>query len=157
MSSSSVAHVRVALAYTVQAIKYTESALIFFQELNSFPLQPNPIKQLFYQDAFDNLTEAYLSIKALPFDTHFSIDPVFLNIPVAPEGQDNQLLITLSDNRISLAYNKTSDTINYIEQTILLSGDNDSLCGQLVFIKLQLEAARDGLLAGLNSPDYIVN
>ncbi|MEY2193142.1 hypothetical protein AB7942_10405 [Neobacillus sp. BF23-41] len=154
MYSNLVTNVRTALAYTVQAIRYADSALILFLEMSAFPLPPNPIKIQFYQDVVDNLTEAYLAMKALPFDTYFPSDPVFPNAPIAPQSQDNQHLIQLSDNRISLALDKTEDTINYLDQAILLSGKNDRLNGQLFFIKLSLEAARDALVSGLNEPDF---
>ncbi|MDR4946681.1 hypothetical protein [Neobacillus cucumis] len=157
MSSNIVTSVRFALAYTVHAIRYTESALIFLRELQAYPFPPNPIKEQFYQDAIDSLTETYLAIKSLPFDTYFPTDPVFQNIPIAPEIQDNDLLITLSDNRISLALNKTNDSINVINQAILLSSKNDKLNGQLIFIKLELEAAKDALVSGVNESDYMVS
>jgi hypothetical protein len=154
MYSNLVSNVRTALAYTVQAIRFADSALILFLEMSAFPLPPNPIKVQFYQDVIDNLTEAYLAMKALPFDTHFPSDPVFPNAPIVPQSQDNLHLIHLSDNRISLALDKTEDTINYLDQAILLSGDNDRLNGQLFFIKLSLVAARDALVSGLNEPDF---
>jgi len=157
MSSNIISNVRFALAYTVQAIRYTESALIFFRELNAFPFPPNPIKEQFYQDAIDSLTEAYLAIKGLPFDTYFPSDPIFQNIPIAPEIQDNQLLINLSDNRITLAFNKTNDTIAFINEAILQSSKNDKLQGQLIFIRIELESARDSLVSGINSSDFMVN
>ncbi|WP_160719377.1 hypothetical protein [Bacillus sp. USDA818B3_A] len=156
MSSGILSHVRFALAHSVQAIRYTESALIFFRELTAYPFPPNPIKEHFYQDAIDHLTEAYLAIKSLPFDTFFPSDPIFQNIPVAPEIQDNEILINLSDNRITLALNKTIETINDISQSILLSGKNETQKGQLIFIKLFLETARDSLMAGINSADFMV-
>lgn len=154
MSSDLVTNVRTALAYTVQAIRYADSALLLFLEMSTFPLPPNPIKVQFYQDVVDNLTEAYLAMKTLPFDTYFPSDPVFPNSPIVPQSQENQYLIQLSDNRISLALDKTEDTINYLDQAILLSGDNDRLIGQLFFIKLSLVAARDALVSGLNEPDF---
>jgi len=157
MSSNIVSNVRYALAYTVQAIRYTESALIFFRELTAFPFPPNPIKEQFYQDAIDSLTEVYLAIKCLPFDTYFPSDPIFQNIPIAPEIQDNQLLINLSDNRITLAFEKTNETIEFITEAISLSGKNDKLQGQLIFIKIELEAARVSLVSGINSSDFMVN
>lgn len=157
MSSNLVANIRSAMAYTVQAIRYADSALILFLELSSFPLPPNPIKIQFYQDVVDNLTEAYLAIKGLPFDTNYPSDPVFQTAPIVAQSQDNQPLIILSDNRISLALDKTNDTVNFIEQAIELSSDNEPLHGQLFFIRLALVAARDALVAGLNEPDYAVS
>jgi hypothetical protein len=156
MSSNLVTNVRTALAYTVQAIRYADSALGLFLEMSTFPLPPNPIKIQFYQDGVDNLTETYLAMKALPFDTYFPSDPVFVSAPIVPQSQENQHLINLSDNRISLALDKTEDTINYVDQALLLSGKNDTLGGQLFFIKLSLEAARDALVSGLNEPDFVV-
>ena len=156
MSSNMLTNVRFALAYTVQAIRYTESALIFFRELSAFPFPPNPIKEQFYQDAIDSLTESYLAIKSLPFDTYLPSDPLFPNIPVAPEIQDNELLINLSDNRISLALNKNNESINNINQAILLSSKNDKLNGQLLFIRLELELARESLVAGMNASDFMM-
>jgi hypothetical protein len=157
MSSNLVANIRSAMAYTVQAIRYADSALILFLELSSFPLPPNPIKIQFYQDVVDNLTEAYLAIKGLPFDTNYPSDPVFQTAPIIAQSQDNQPLIILSDNRISLALDKTNDTINFIEQAIELCSNNNPLHGQLFFIKLALEAARDAQVSGLNEPDYAVS
>ena len=157
MSSNLVANIRSAMAYTVQAIRYADSALILFLELSSFPLPPNPIKIQFYQDVVDNLTEAYLAIKGLPFDTNYPSDPVFQTAPIVAQSQDNQPLIILSDNRISLALDKTNDTINFIEQAIELCSNNNPLHGQLFFIKLALEAARDAQVSGLNEPDYAVS
>jgi hypothetical protein len=157
MSSNLVTNVRTALAYTVQAIRFADNALILFLELSAFPLPANPIKIQFYQDVVDNLTEAYLAMKGLPFDTHFPSDPIFQNAPIASQSQDNQHLINLSDNRISLALNKTEDTINYLDQAILLSDDNETLNGQLFFIRLSLVAARDALVSGLNEPDFVVS
>ncbi len=156
MSSNLVTNVRTALAYTVQAIRFADSALILFLEMSDFPLPPNPIKVQFYQDVVDNLTEAYLAMKALPFDTYFPSDPVFPNSPIVPQSQDNQHLINLSDNRISLALDKTEDTINYLDQAILLSEKNETLNGKLFFIRLSLVAARDALVSGLNEPDFSV-
>ncbi|MEH7098334.1 hypothetical protein [Neobacillus vireti] len=157
MSSNIVSNVRFALSYTIRAIRYTESALIFFRELNAFPFPPNPIKEQFYQDAIDSLTEVYLAIKGLPFDTYFPSDPIFQNIPIAPEIQDNQLLINLSDNRITLAFDKTNETIKFINEAILLCGKNDKIQGQLFFIKMELESAKDSLVSGINSSDFMVN
>jgi len=156
MSSNILTNVRLALAHTVQAIRYTESSLVFFRELTAFPFPPNPIKEQFYQDALDSLTESYLAIKSLPFDTSFPSDPLFPNIPVAPEIQDNELLINLSDNRISLAINKINESINDINQAIVLSSKNDKLNGQLLFIRLELELARESLFAGINASDFMM-
>jgi hypothetical protein len=156
LSSSLITNIRTALAYTVQAIRYADNALILFLEMSAFPLPPNPIKIQFYQDVVDNLTEAYLAIKDLPFDTHFPSDPVFTIAPIVAQSQENQHLINLSDNRISLALDKTEDTINYLDLAIELSSDNEKLNGQLFFIKLCLVAARDALVSGLNEPDFVV-
>ncbi|MEH7305118.1 hypothetical protein [Neobacillus drentensis] len=157
MSSNLTLNVRTALAYTVQAIRYADNALMLFLEMSDFPLPPNPIKIQFYQDVVDHLTEAYLAIKDLPFDTYFPSDPVITIAPIVAQSQDNQHLIILSDNRISLALDRTEDTINSLEQAILLSSKNERLNGQLFFIKLSLEAARDALVSGLNEPDFIVS
>jgi hypothetical protein len=156
MSSNLITNIRTALANTVQAIRYADNALILFLEMSAFPLPPNPIKIQFYQDVVDYLTEAYLAIKALPFDTYFPSDPVIQVAPIVAQVQENQHLINLSDNRISLALDKTEDSINYIDQAILLINKNERLNGQLFFIKLILVEARDALVSGLNEPDFIV-
>jgi hypothetical protein len=156
MSATLVTNVRTALAYTVQAIRFADSALILFLELPAFPLPPNPIKVQFYQDVVDHLTEAYLAMKALPFDTYFPSDPVFPNTPIVPQSEDNQHLINLSDNRISLALDKIELTINYLDQAIVQSEENEALNGQLFFIRFSLLAARDALVSGLNEPDFSV-
>lgn len=156
MSSNLITSVRTALAYTVQAIRYADNALILFLEMSAFPLPPNPIKIQFYQDVVDHLTESYLAIKGLPFNTYFPSDPVIQVAPIVAQVQENQHLINLSDNRISLALDKTEDTINYIDQAILLSNENETLNGQLFFIKLSLVAARDALVSGLNEPDFLL-
>jgi hypothetical protein len=156
MSSTLVTNIRTALAYSVQAIRFADSALILFLELSTFPLPANPIKVQFYQDVVDNLTEAYLAMKALPFDTHFPSDPVFPNAPIVPQSQDTQHLINLSDNRISLALDKIELTMNHLDQAILLSDDNETLNGQLFFIRLSFAAAREALVSGLNEPDFSV-
>ncbi|MEH7072763.1 hypothetical protein [Neobacillus drentensis] len=156
MSANLVTNIRTTLAFTVQAIRFADSALALFLEMSAFPLPPNPIKIQFYQDAVDNLTEAYLAIKDLPFDTHFPSDPVFTLAPIVAQSQDNQHLINLSDNRITLATNKTEDSINYCELALQLTEDNERLNGQLFFIKLSLLAARDALVSGLNEPDFDV-
>jgi hypothetical protein len=157
LSSNLITNVRTALAYTVQAIRYADNALILFLEMSAFPLPPNPIKIQFYQDVVDYLTEAYLAIKDLPFDTYFPSDPVIQIAPMVAQDQDNQHLINLSDNRISLALDKTEDSINYIDQAILLTNKNERLNGQLFFIKLILVEARDALVSGLNEPDFVVS
>ncbi|MEH7083026.1 hypothetical protein V7139_09865 [Neobacillus drentensis] len=156
MSSNLILNVRTALAYTVQAIRYADNALILFLEMSDFPLPPNPIKIQYYQDVIDHLTEVYLAMKGLPFDTYFPSDPVITIAPVVAQIQDNQHLINLSDNRISLALDKTEDTINFIDQALLLSVDDERLNGQLYFIKLGLEEARGALVSGLNEPDFVV-
>jgi len=157
MSSNLIANVRTALAYTVQAIRYADNALILFLEMSDFPLPPNPIKIQYYQDVIDHLTEVYLAMKGLPIDTYFPSDPVIQVAPVVAQIQDNQHLINLSDNRISLALDKTEDTINFIDQALLLSVDDERLHGQLYFIKLGLVEARDALVSGLNEPDFVVS
>ncbi len=157
MSSSLAMNVRATMAYTVQAIRFAESTLVIFRELSPHPLSANLIKEQFYQDAVEGLTEAYLAIKSLPFDTQYPSDPIYPNTPIVLGSQENQQLINLSDNRAALAQDRTDDAIKLISQAIQQSGDNDSLSGQLVFIKIFLESARDALIAGLNSPDFIVD
>jgi hypothetical protein len=144
------------MAYTVQAIRFAESALVIFQEIYPHPLSPNLIKEQFYQDAVGGLTEAYLAIKSLPFDTQYPSDPIYPNTPIVPGGQENQQLIKLSDNRAALAQERSDDAIKLIDQALQQSNDNDSLGSQLIFIKIFLESARDALIAGLNSPDFVV-
>jgi hypothetical protein len=157
MSSSLSINVRAAMANTVQAIRFAESALVLFQEISPHPLSPNLIKELFYQDSVEGLTEAYLAIKSLPFDTQYPSDPIFPNTPIVPGGQENPMLIKLSDNRSALAQDRTNDAIKSIGEALQQCQNNETLSGQLVFIKMILEAARASLIAGFNSPDFIVD
>jgi len=152
MTPSLVTNVRLAHNRTVQAIRFASSALRTIQQLQpQIGLPPNPIKPLLYQDAIDSLTEALFGIRALPLDIQLPTDPVFPNDPVVP--QDNRLIIRLSDNRATLALNNTNDAIANIEQAISLT-DSDTLGGQLFFIQLDLESARDSLVAGLDEPPF---
>ncbi|MGJ7922148.1 hypothetical protein [Neobacillus sp. LXY-4] len=154
MTTNVVSNVRLALAHTVQAIRFAKSALNLFQKLSSFPSAPNPIKEQYYQDTIDHLTEAFLAIKALLFDSEYAIDPSYPANPLVPPIQDNQVLIKLSNNRAALVLERTNNAINNIDQAILLSSENDKLSGQLVFIRFDLVSARDALVAGFNSPNY---
>ena len=155
MSKTIVSNVREALAHTVQAIRFAKSTLSLFQKLSSFPSAPNPLKELYYQDALDNLTEAYLGIKALLFDAQYPIDPSYPTPPIIPPVQDNQLLMKLSNNRASLVLARTNNAIAILDQAILLSDENDSFNGQLVFIRCDLNSARDALVAGFNSAFFV--
>jgi hypothetical protein len=157
MSSNLISNVRVVLAHTVQAIRFSKSALGLFQKLSSFPLPPNPIKEIYFQDTIDSLTEAYLDIKALLFDIEYPIDPSYPSTPLVPPIQDNQILIKLTNDRAAKVLDSTNHAITYIDQAILLSGENDPLRGKLDFIRFDLVAARDALVAGYNAPNFLVD
>ncbi len=146
MSSSIELNVQISLIYTIQAIRFLQSALVIINKL----LTPNQIKRKYYQDAFDSLIIAFDSLILLPIDLEQTLDTSSTNkIVIAVE--DN-LIIILSDNQAQLSINMTYEAIKYIGKAILLAtiSDDIPLIQKLIVIKTEFEIALYELVTGIN-------
>ncbi|MGM0777933.1 MAG: hypothetical protein ACQEXE_16360 [Bacillota bacterium] len=153
MPSNLVATVRIALARTVQAIRFSNSAKQIIEQLEGELLPPNPIKPQLYQDAIDSLTDAFTTFQTPPLNVQAPPNPVLPPNPILP---NNTVRIKLSDNRAILALDRTNDAIKYIDTAILLSAEPD-ITGQLVLIRTQLVDAQLSLNAGIDEPPFAVD
>lgn len=150
MSTNLVATVRIVLALTVQAIRFSNSAKLIIQQLEGFGLPPNPIKPQLYQDAIDSLKDAFNTIQAPPLNIQWPTDPILPPNPIYP---NDPIRIKLSDNRALLALDRTNDAIRYTHTTILLSAD-PGITEQLLLIRFQVKAARLALEDGIDAPPF---
>lgn len=150
LSTNLVATVRIVLALTVQAIRFSNNAKLIIQQLEGFGLPPNPIKPQLYQDAIDSLTDAFNTIQAHPLNLQWLTDPI---LPLNPIYSNDPIRIKLSDNRALLALDRINDAIRYIHTALLVSADSD-ITEQLLLIRFQVKAARLVLEDGIDAPPF---
>lgn len=145
MSPTLDASVGTVFVNTVRGLHFSRSAL------NLVRLYPiGPIRLALYENAVDCLTAAFTTIQLLPF----------IQLPpsaICPKDsaisclQDAQLIVKLAENQTIMAISKIRAATTYIDQVILLIGDDDSdvLC-LLVSARASLVSAQTALFSALN-------